>query len=172
MAQRLFTILFVDDDPAIISSLKRAFFADDYCMLSADGGEAALVVMAKQRVDAVLLDLKMPGMDGHALLQQIHEKFPQTKVIMLTGHGGVEDVVKAMQAGAQDFIEKPFCQEVLRNRVAQLHQIWFLEEENRRLSEGDGLHFSFSPLLGNSFENAINLASASENSKLSICFVI
>ncbi len=151
MSQRLFTILFVDDDPAIISSLKRVFFEDDYCLLSAGGGEAALAVMAKQRVDAALLDLKMPGMDGYALLQQISEKFPQTKVIMLTGHGGVEDVVKAMQAGAQDFLEKPFCQEVLRNRVAQLYQIWFLEEENRRLSEENDPHFSFSPLLGNSF---------------------
>ncbi|MEA3333205.1 MAG: sigma-54 dependent transcriptional regulator [Pseudomonadota bacterium] len=150
MAQRLFTILFVDDDPAIISSLQRTFFEDDYCLLGADGGESALALLAEQRVDAALVDLKMPGLDGHTLLQIIHQQFPQTKVIMLTGHGGVEDAVKAMQAGACDFLQKPFCQEVLRNRIAQLYQIWFLEEENRRLSEGNEYYFSFSPLLGSS----------------------
>ncbi|MBN2808592.1 MAG: sigma-54-dependent Fis family transcriptional regulator [Deltaproteobacteria bacterium] len=151
MKSRKFTVLFVDDDPAIISSLKRIFFEDDnYQLLSAADGRTALILMARQRVDAALVDLKMPGMDGLALLQHINQDYPATRVIIITGHGGVAVAVQAMQNGAFDFLEKPFCPEVVRKRVAQLYENWFLQAENQFLRENKVGEFNFSELVGDS----------------------
>ncbi|MBN2705351.1 MAG: sigma-54-dependent Fis family transcriptional regulator [Deltaproteobacteria bacterium] len=151
MKSERFTILFVDDDPAVISSLKRIFFEEEnYRLLSANDGRTALLLMSRQRVDAALVDLKMPGMDGLALLQNITRDYPATRVIIITGHGGVEVAVRAMRNGAFDFLEKPFCPEVVRNRVAQLYETWFLQAENQFLRQSKGAEFSFSELVGDS----------------------
>ncbi|MDY6836756.1 MAG: sigma-54 dependent transcriptional regulator [Thermodesulfobacteriota bacterium] len=144
-----FSLLMVDDEPAVISSLKRVFFDDDYDLHSAQSGEDALEIMGKARIDAALVDLKMPGMDGFALLKEMKKASPALMVIMLTGHGGIKEAVEAMKLGADDFLEKPFSPEGLRARVAQLHNIWALREENRALRDKIESQFGFDHLIGN-----------------------
>jgi len=145
-----FSLLTVDDEPAVLSSLKRVFFEDDYQIHAARSGEEALAIVRKVRIDAALIDLKMPGMDGLTLLKKMRKDYPAIMVIMLTAHGGVQGAVEAIKLGAIDFLEKPFSPEGLRARMAQLHQIWQLKEENRNLRAKVESRFGFDRLVGNS----------------------
>jgi DNA-binding NtrC family response regulator len=145
-----FNLLMVDDESSVLSSLKRVLFEDDYQIHTAGDGEKALELLKKIKIDAALVDLKMPGMDGLTLMQKIHKDYPQIMVIMLTGHGSIQEAVKAVKLGASDFIEKPYSPEALRARLAQLHQIWQLREENRRLRSEVEFQFGFDQLVGNS----------------------
>jgi DNA-binding NtrC family response regulator len=147
---RKFTLLAVDDESSVLSSLKRFFFDDDYQIHTAGSGEEALELLKKVSVDAALIDLKMPGMDGLTLLREMRKANYQIMTIMLTGHGSIKEAVKAIKLGAVDFIEKPYSPEGLHARVAQLHQIWELKEENRKLRSRIESRFDFDPLVGNS----------------------
>ncbi|MFH1122758.1 MAG: sigma-54 dependent transcriptional regulator [Pseudomonadota bacterium] len=129
-AKLRFSLLFVDDEPATLSMLARTFFKEDYQIHQAQSGEKALKLLKNVGVDAALVDLKMPGMDGLTLLKEMRDKYPDIMVIMLTAHGGVREAVQAIKSGASDFLEKPFAPERLQTRVAQLHQIWALRQEN------------------------------------------
>ena len=140
----------VDDEPSVLSSLKRVFFEDDFQIYTAGNGENALELLKKFKIDAALIDLKMPGMDGLSLMREMRKNYPQVSVIMLTGHGSIREAVKAVKLGAADFLEKPYTPEALRARMAQLHQIWNLKEENRRLRNKVEFNFGFDQLIGNS----------------------
>jgi DNA-binding NtrC family response regulator len=148
--ERRFSLLLVDDEPNILSSLKRIFRNAPYELWTAENGGAALEYLHQTPIDAALVDLKMPQMDGMELLSQIRAKFPAVRVIILTGYGGVRDAVAAIKLGAVDFLEKPFEDESLRARVDQLHQMWQLERENRQLKEQMQFSFGFEQLIGNS----------------------
>ncbi|MBW2585172.1 MAG: sigma-54-dependent Fis family transcriptional regulator [Deltaproteobacteria bacterium] len=145
-----FSLLMVDDEPSVLSSLKRVFLEDDYQIHTAGNGAQALELLSEVKIDAALIDLKMPGMDGLTLLKAMREDFSQTMVIMLTGHGSIQDAVEAVKLGAVDFLEKPYAPEALRTRIAQLHQIWHLREENRQLRARIEFQFGFDRLVGNS----------------------
>ena len=139
----------VDDEPQVLFTLKKTFQDDDYDIHTAPNGREALERIRDVRIDAALIDLKMPGMDGLSLLKEIKKDYPQILVIMLTGYGGVKDAVEAIHLGALDFLEKPFIPEGLWARVAQLHQIWELREENRKLKARMEFRFGFDQLVGN-----------------------
>jgi DNA-binding NtrC family response regulator len=149
-SDRKFSLLMVDDEPSVLSSLKRVFFEDDFQIYTAGNGENALELLKKFKIDAALIDLKMPGMDGLSLMREMRKNYPQVSVIMLTGHGSIQEAVKAVKLGAADFLEKPYAPETLRARMAQLHQIWNLKEENRRLRNKVEFNFGFDQLIGNS----------------------
>lgn len=100
-------ILVVDDDEGVRSYLAEALELDDHEVVQAVDGQAALGVLEKRSFDLVLTDLKMPGVDGLALLGRVRELEPDTEVILLTAHGTVATAVEAMQRGAYDFLEKP-----------------------------------------------------------------
>jgi DNA-binding NtrC family response regulator len=140
----------VDDESSVLSSLKRVFFEDDYQIHTAGNGGQALALLSKIKVDAALIDLKMPGIDGLTLLKEMRRDNPQIMVIMLTGHGSIQEAVEAVKLGAVDFLEKPYAPEALRARIAQLHQIWNLREENRQLRSRIEFQFGFDRLVGNS----------------------
>lgn len=146
----IFTLLLVDDDPGVLSSLKRAFFEEGYRILVADQGDKALAIAENTEIHAALIDYRMPGMDGLTLLQKLKALRPSTMVIILTGHGGVKEAVRAINLGADDFLEKPFANEGLRVRVDQLYRLWKLNEENKILRSKVGFYFGFDRLVGNS----------------------
>ncbi|MCP3925895.1 MAG: sigma-54-dependent Fis family transcriptional regulator [Desulfobacterales bacterium] len=150
MIDKKFTLLIVDDEESVVSSLKRTFIDEDYDIKSASNGMEALKIVKSMRIDAALVDLKMPLMNGMELLDNIMESHPNTMVVMLTGHGGISDAVKAIKKGAMDFIEKPFSVEGLLVRVKQIYKIWSLKNENIRLREKTDTNFEFDRLIGNS----------------------
>lgn len=148
-----FSLLCVDDDPTIITILKRIFTKDGYAIHTAQGAQEALELMRRIRVDAALVDYMMPEMDGLSLIKAMQEEFPGVMVIMVTAHGGVQEAVRAIKLGAVDFMEKPFSVEAIRSRVAHLYRIWSLRRENMRLRERIEGRFGFEQLVGTS--NAI-----------------
>ncbi len=100
------TILIVDDEKNILLTLKRALEVEGYACEVAAGGQVALETLAAKPIDLVLMDVRMPDMDGLEALKRIRDTRP-VPVIMMSGHGTIETAVKATQLGAHDFLEKP-----------------------------------------------------------------
>ena len=144
---RKFSLLIVDDEELVQDLLLTVFSEDDYLLHVADNGQEALSVLNRVSVDAALVDLQMPRMDGLTLLKEIKGRYPGIMVVMLTGRGGIQDAVEAIKLGAVDFLSKPIAQAELRVRVDQLCQIWRLRQENENLREE--LHFGFGRMVGN-----------------------
>jgi len=116
-------VLVVDDDPAIRDSLRRVLEHAGHTVTEAESGERALAILDGQRVDAVLLDIAMPGINGLEALVRIREMAPDTGVIVVTGEGTVANALKAGQRGAYDFIEKPPDRERLPDVLAAAPQV-------------------------------------------------
>ena len=101
------TILVVDDEKYIREGLVAALEMDGYTGLQAQDGDEAWKTITAEPVDMVITDLRMPGMSGSELLKKIYTTYPTIPVVVLTGHGTIEDAVTAMQNGAVDFLTKP-----------------------------------------------------------------
>jgi CheY-like chemotaxis protein len=114
------TILVVDDEKNIRLTLRESLRGSDAQVETAVNGEEALDMAARQVYDLVLLDLKMPGMDGMEVLRRLRELTPGTVVVLLTAHGTVETAVEAMKLGAVDFLQKPFAPKEIREVVARV----------------------------------------------------
>ena len=131
-----FCLLFVDDEPNVLTALKRIFLEENYTILTADSGAQALQLLAQQPVHLVISDHRMPGMSGAELLKLIKEQYPQTIRIMLTGYADVNSIMGAVKEGAvYKFITKPWNDEDLRLTVSLALQQYVLMYENRRLKE-------------------------------------
>jgi DNA-binding NtrC family response regulator len=101
------TVLVIDDDPAIRETLQMRLEAFGYRVLTLARGETAGEVCAQEQPDLLLLDLKLPGPDGLAVLQAVKAGFPEVEVIILTAQGTIEKAVSAIKVGAYDFLTKP-----------------------------------------------------------------
>ena len=102
-----FNILVADDELNIREGLGKALQMDGYEVFLAEDGNEALKIMLKTDIDLVLSDLRMPGLSGEELLKRISSAYPTVPLIILTGHGTVENAVNAMRDGAYDFMTKP-----------------------------------------------------------------
>jgi len=102
-------VLIVDDDPALLQALPRALQIRmaEVTVETADSAAAALDRIAAGDYDAIVTDIKMPGMDGLALLAEIRRRQPDTPILIITGHGEYDLSVRALRGGAYDFIQKP-----------------------------------------------------------------
>ncbi|PAU95758.1 Fis family transcriptional regulator [Aliifodinibius salipaludis] len=107
MSDRKPTILITDDEKSIRNSLRDILEFEDYAVLEAESGEEVFDLLDKNRVDLMLLDIKMHGMDGIEILSKLKDENYQFPVIMISGHGNIEIAVEATKKGAFDFIEKP-----------------------------------------------------------------
>ncbi|OPX34485.1 MAG: two-component system response regulator, partial [Desulfobacteraceae bacterium 4484_190.2] len=101
-------VMLVDDEVPFVETMKKRLEKRSLNIITAFSGEEALDILGLNRdTDVVILDVKMPGMDGIETLRQIKAKFPLIEVIMLTGHGTIESAVKGMKLGAFDYLMKP-----------------------------------------------------------------
>jgi response regulator RpfG family c-di-GMP phosphodiesterase len=125
--------LVVDDDPAILRLLE-AFLQDQGARAdTAAGGAEALEFLRRQTVDVVLTDRNMPCLDGHALLGEIRQRWPQVDVVMMTGMSSVKTAVEAMRQGAADYIEKPLDLQAALSVFQRVEQHRLLRQERDRL---------------------------------------
>ncbi|GGK40528.1 DNA-binding response regulator [Deinococcus malanensis] len=113
-------ILVVDDDPGITSMLRRGLAYDGYTVNVAGSGEEALEIARTHPPDLVVLDVMMPNMDGLQVLWRLRAEDPQLCVILLTARDAAEDQVGGLEAGADDYVVKPFTFEILRARIRAL----------------------------------------------------
>jgi two-component system response regulator HydG len=128
-------ILVADDEPAMRDSVARALRHEGYHVTTVPDGSAALDALRRGPVDLLVADLRMPGLDGLQLLRAAHVVAPDTEVIVLSGHGTVEEAVEAMKEGAYDFLTKPFDRAPLVRVVRQALERRVLIRENRRLQQ-------------------------------------
>jgi DNA-binding NtrC family response regulator len=101
-------VLVVDDEPAIRRSIARLLMARGFAVDTAEDGAAALDLLKTRGADVMLLDLMMPAMSGMDVLARVKQRHPEIEVIMMTAFGDVDTAVKAVRAGAYDFLTKPF----------------------------------------------------------------
>jgi len=130
--------------------LEMLFGGNPYDILRASDAETAILLTEGRHVDAALLDLQLPGMDGLSLMKALRSRFPQAQFCIMTGHGRIRDAVAAIRGGASDFLEKPLVPETLKTRMSRIHEIWRLQKENGRLREEQEFHFGYDRLVGNS----------------------
>ena len=112
-------VLVVDDEPMVREALSRALEEAGYRCTAAANGKEALSQLQKDRYPVMLLDLRMPGMDGIKVLEAVRLRYPDTAVVVVTGVAEVEPAVAAMKAGAADYINKPVLPEDVTIRVGR-----------------------------------------------------
>ena len=117
MAGKQVRVLVVDDEETIRNLLQRTLEETGYTVVTAANGEEALHEVSQQEPEAVLLDIKMPGLSGMDVLARLTYDYPDTCVIMVTGVGDTQTAVDAMKKGASDFITKPFDQKDLVHKL-------------------------------------------------------
>lgn len=128
------TLLFVDDEPAILSALRRLFRPQGYRILLAESGAAALEILVQEKVDLVLSDMRMPGMDGAQLQQQVCQGWPDVARLLLTGYADIDSTIAAInQGGVQRYIAKPWDDQELLLAVRDGLERTRLRQQNRDL---------------------------------------
>jgi DNA-binding NtrC family response regulator len=144
------SVLIIDDEAAIRESLETLLELEGYGVESASTGEEGLARIGEQSFDLVLLDLALPDRHGMDLLSEIHLQDPGLSIIMVTAYGTVENAVKAMQAGAANFVQKPWDNEKLLADVRAAVARHRAEEENVQLKRALKQRYNFENIVGKS----------------------
>ncbi len=131
-------ILAVDDEEFVRLMLTQALQAEGCAVTTVGSGQAAIERLGSDAFDAVITDLRMPGIDGRSVLRWVKEHQPDVDVIVLTGHGAITDAVEAMRAGAWDFLIKdtPFDGTAVTGALAKLRTLRALRRENLAARHG------------------------------------
>ena len=126
-------ILVVDDEEVIRLSYLRALSGESCKVEAVRNGSDALQMMGQHPFDVVLLDQRMPGLDGMSVLKTIKEKWPDSEVIMITGYPAVESAKEAVTLGAYDYLAKPIGPDDVINAAngAMQHKRWALHHERQ-----------------------------------------
>ncbi len=164
MPHKKVKILVVDDELSIRESLWAWLQQDGYAVESAADGMKALAMSQETHYDIMLIDVKMPEMDGLTLLKKIRENDQDMAIVMMTAHGDIQDAVQAMKLGAYDYLLKPFDLEELSFAVEKLVQMQTLVLENLILKDRVAAITRFENLVGQSppmlklFEDIVDVA--------------
>ena len=130
-----FYIMVVDDEEAMRESLSGWLVKQGYRVQTAGSGPEALSYLAQDSYDLLLIDIKMPEMDGLELLRLVKSEHPQVLVIMITAYGSIENAIESMKRGADDYLLKPFDPEQLMILIEKMVQQRALLEENQTLKD-------------------------------------
>lgn len=112
-------VLIIDDEPGVCEILRKVLSKEGYQVKTALNGNEALALMKSERLHVALLDIKMPGMDGIEVLDNIRKISPETVVIILTAYGTLETARQALMLGAYDYITKPFDNDFVKAMVKE-----------------------------------------------------
>jgi DNA-binding NtrC family response regulator len=150
MGNEKFGVLIVDDEFSVRDSLHQWFKKDGYHTGSARDGKEALQLLQEGAWDVVLLDIKLPGMDGMEIQRRIHATDSEIIVIMITAYASVETAVQALKEGAFDYVTKPIDPDELSHLVTRAMEQRRLKSENRQLREKVDRLSSASHIIGSS----------------------
>ncbi|NLY40603.1 MAG: response regulator [Desulfovibrionales bacterium] len=115
-------ILVIDDEKPTLKMFKLFLHVYGFDIITAESGEEGLEVFAREQPDIVLTDIKMPGMDGIEVLQEIKKRAPATEVIVITGHGDMDLAIQALNLDAADFINKPIQRQSLEQGLSRARE--------------------------------------------------
>jgi DNA-binding NtrC family response regulator len=144
------SILVVDDDRAMREMVVALLEDEGHDAIGAEGADAAVECLRERDFDVVISDIRMPGRSGIEMLGELREIRPDTPVILMTAFGSIDSAVEAMQAGAFDYVTKPFKRDAILVRLERALEHRSLEQENRRLRRAVDRTSSFGELLGTS----------------------
>lgn len=165
-------ILIVDDEKGIQTGIRRVLkdfsvsfpFHDEdfeYELVDAETGEEAIEIIENQHIDIILLDNKLPGIEGIEVLEYIKEKEYDLAVIMITSHASIDLAVKATNNGAFNFVPKPFNQSELKSAVESITKHLFLKRMTKKMKdEGKEIRFKFLSVLSHELKSPINAVEA------------
>ena len=122
-------LLLVDDEVEFMQTLMRRMKKRKVDVTGGNSGEEALAYLSRNPIDVVVLDVKMPGMDGIETLREIKKRMPLTEVIMLTGHANLEVAIEGMEIGAFDYLMKPINIDDLLYKVQDAYKKKSLHEQ-------------------------------------------
>jgi len=143
-------ILLVEDEPNMARTLAKNLTRAGHEVAHAADGEAALARLGADRWDVVVTDLKMPGLDGMALLRAMHERHVEVPTVVLTGYGTIESAVEAMKLGAVDYLIKDARPQEILLTIERVLRVESLRRENRRLRRELARMQGIGELIGNS----------------------
>jgi DNA-binding NtrC family response regulator len=125
----VFKVLIAEDEDITLKHLLSILQKEGYEVKGVGDGLSAMEKVEKEHFDAVIADIKMPGLTGIELLEKIKEKHLETEVIIITGYGSINSAVEAMRKGARDYITKPFDLDELLLKVKQIYDKKTLRKE-------------------------------------------
>ena len=143
-------ILIVEDEPKMLRLLELNLTEEGYTTHTASDAETGLNTLRQEKIDLVVTDLRLPGMDGLEFLQAVKRVDARIPVIVMTAYGTVETAVEAMKAGASDYVLKPFSLEEMKLIVRKELDVHSLREENRSLREALGRRYEFKNIVARS----------------------
>jgi anti-anti-sigma factor len=162
-------ILVIDDEKPTLSMFRLFLAAYGFDVLTAENGEDGLEIFERERPPIVLTDIKMPGMDGLEVLEQIKRLDPRAEVIIITGHGDMEIAIQALNLNATDFINKPIQKDALDAALRRAGERLSMSDSRRRNisseQRGDAVVIDIKgnvtddsePYLTREFENALSM---------------
>ncbi len=163
-----FDVLIIEDDDLMQSMLVDNFKSEGYNISVADNGLDGFKMFQKSNFDLIILDLKLPKIDGMTVLKKIKDESEEIPIILMTAYGTVETAVEAMKLGAFDYITKPFLADELGRIIKKALELRDLKRENKLLKEQLNKRFSLNNIIGkskvmqevyNSIENIADLKS-------------
>jgi len=138
-------VMIVDDEVELLDSLQRVFTRRNLNTVTADSGSSALAMLEERLVDVMVLDVKMPGIDGIDVLRRVKDKYPSIQVILLSGHPSVEAATEGIKLGASEYLKKPPDIEELvttitrlfkeRREMLEVRQRQLIDEIRRRYAD-------------------------------------
>ena len=131
-------VLLVDDEVAFTTNMSKILARRGFEVRAVNDGESAVEAIEDEEYDVVILDLRMPGMDGMAALKVMKRKRPLLEVIILTGHGSVESGIQGMNLGAFDYAMKPIQISELQEKIEEAFARKLLQEGTTRKTERGG----------------------------------
>src|ERR1700739_2222354 len=143
-------ILVIDDEAGIREALEVLLTLEGFAVRTANNGDQGLRILELENFDLVLLDLALPGQSGLELLPEIRQRQPETPVIMITAYGTVDNVVEAIRAGAENFVQKPWDNEKLMADIRSAVARHRAEEENLQLKRTLKQRYNFANIVGKS----------------------
>jgi DNA-binding NtrC family response regulator len=143
-------ILVVDDEPGIRDQLGRWLNSEGYGVENAKNGREALSLVSKNNFELILLDLKLPDMDGFEVLEKICEDHPDICIIVMTGYGRDESPAEARRLGAFDFFEKPIQFNILGKRIDEAMRQFWAQKEKEYQAEERQRQYQFENIIGKS----------------------
>jgi len=144
------TILIVEDESKMQRLLQLSVAEEGYVAVTASDAESGLNLLRQDKIDLVLTDLRLPGMNGLEFLQAVKRTNAAIPVVVMTAYGTVETAVEAMKGGASDYILKPFSMEEIKLIIRKELDVHRLREENRSLREALGKRYEFANIVARS----------------------
>ena len=143
-------ILIVEDEETLRESIKRIFVKEGYTVDGAESAEKALSLLETGMYDVILTDIILPGMDGIEMLTRVREQVPDQIIIVVTAYASLDTSIKALRAGAYDYIMKPIIHEEIKQVVRNALRQKSLQAENVLLKREIGKDYDFSSIIGES----------------------